>query len=367
MPQLFSNNAETTLAAPLTDSATSISFADGSLFQSPTGGDFEILTLLAAGSFEIVRLTARTGNTGTITRAQEGTAAAAWASGTTVFAGVTAGSLAALASGGANAKPVVIGAGATAGHSGDTIVGEGATGTGTGANKTAVGKGATVSASFGSAFGSGASASGGSSLAAGTATSATGSRSAAIGALCQASAISALALGDEAWAQGYASVAITLGISERAHVLNVGALPAAISLANHALYWGNEFTFSNGGTMEAVVISDEINLKATGTITCPVLAGGVTFYADEVGVIISEASGVTGQPELSFGITGNNTKMLAATATTGLDAAKKRQRFSTLLSHDGETSYTATVAAAATGTTLKGRVYWRGFAVQDNA
>jgi len=96
MSQLWSNNVETTLAAELSDAATSATLTDGSGLNSPTGGNFELLTLIASGSVEVVKVTARSSNTVTITRAQEGTTAQTWAAGTRVFAGVTAGTLEAL-------------------------------------------------------------------------------------------------------------------------------------------------------------------------------------------------------------------------------------------------------------------------------
>lgn len=84
MPVLFTNNASTTLASGITTSSTSITVAtgQGSLFPAPTGSDFFYATLANASNvLEIVKCTARTGDTLTVTRAQEGTTATAYSTG----------------------------------------------------------------------------------------------------------------------------------------------------------------------------------------------------------------------------------------------------------------------------------------------
>ena len=78
MSVLFSNNASTTLSAGVGDSATSITVADGSVFPEISGSDYAYLTLEVDSDptlKEIVKCTARSGNTLTIVRAQDGTSA----------------------------------------------------------------------------------------------------------------------------------------------------------------------------------------------------------------------------------------------------------------------------------------------------
>jgi hypothetical protein len=101
MAQLFANNAISLLAAGITNVATSLTVTtgDGALYPSPTGGDYFMLTLTQAGSetsWEVVKVTARTGDVLTVVRAQEGTTAAAWALGCKAELRVTAESLNAL-------------------------------------------------------------------------------------------------------------------------------------------------------------------------------------------------------------------------------------------------------------------------------
>ena len=78
MSVLFSNSASTTLSAGVGDSATSITVADGSVFPAITGSDYFYLTLEVDSDpelKEIVKCTARSGNTLTIARGQDGTSA----------------------------------------------------------------------------------------------------------------------------------------------------------------------------------------------------------------------------------------------------------------------------------------------------
>ena len=99
MTQLFANNAYGSLAATLSNSATSLTLGtgQGARFPTPTGGDYFLLTLVGIDSntnenaWEIVKVTGRSTDALTIVRAQEGTTAATWASGSHVELRATAG------------------------------------------------------------------------------------------------------------------------------------------------------------------------------------------------------------------------------------------------------------------------------------
>ena len=82
---LFSNNASTTLTADITNVATSFNVAAGALFPAATtGGDYFYCTLVdSSNNIEIIKVTNRSTNTFTITRAQEGTSARAFTSAAT--------------------------------------------------------------------------------------------------------------------------------------------------------------------------------------------------------------------------------------------------------------------------------------------
>jgi hypothetical protein len=104
MTQLFANNAFSTLASAITNTATSLTVqaGAGAKFPSPSGGDYFLITLfqLIGGieaNHEVVKVTARSVDTFTIVRGQEGTTARAWGVGDQVSHRATAGSLGALA------------------------------------------------------------------------------------------------------------------------------------------------------------------------------------------------------------------------------------------------------------------------------
>jgi hypothetical protein len=109
MAILFTNNAATNLASSISSGATSLTVTTGtgSLFPNPGASDYFLITLIGiSGSpIEIVKCTARSGDTFTIVRAQEGTTASAFTGGDQVQLRITAGVMnsaaqAGLASGG---------------------------------------------------------------------------------------------------------------------------------------------------------------------------------------------------------------------------------------------------------------------------
>lgn len=77
----YTNNARTTLNGSVTNVATSIVVTDGSVFPAAGGADYFYMTLEnAAGTTrEIVKVTARSTNTLTVVRGQDGTTATAFA------------------------------------------------------------------------------------------------------------------------------------------------------------------------------------------------------------------------------------------------------------------------------------------------
>jgi len=84
---LFANNANTTLASSLTNVATTMSVTSASAFPSPTGSQYFYCTLADAATqttIEIVKVTAVSGTTFTITRGQDGTSGTAFATGDVV-------------------------------------------------------------------------------------------------------------------------------------------------------------------------------------------------------------------------------------------------------------------------------------------
>jgi allophanate hydrolase subunit 2 len=107
MAQLYSNNGVSSLNGGITNVATTVNLTatEGALFQAPTGGDFELITVFdgatigASTNVEIMKVTARTGDALTVVRGQEGTAGFAFSDAAGVEATATAGSFSDLAKG----------------------------------------------------------------------------------------------------------------------------------------------------------------------------------------------------------------------------------------------------------------------------
>lgn len=97
MPRLiFKNNFEVALAQPTTTSDTTITIRSGSDFPTLGANERVVATIVDAATglqFEIVTVTAVVGNVLTVQRAQEGTAARAWATGDMLSIRTTAATL----------------------------------------------------------------------------------------------------------------------------------------------------------------------------------------------------------------------------------------------------------------------------------
>ena len=91
MAVVFKNNANTVLTADISSSATSISVQAGNVFPSLSAGEYFLCTIDDDTNNEIVKVTAISGNTLTVVRAQEGTTARAFSTSNTIEARLTAG------------------------------------------------------------------------------------------------------------------------------------------------------------------------------------------------------------------------------------------------------------------------------------
>ena len=89
MALVLANNASTTLASGVNDSATSITVASATGFPSISGSQFFYVTLDDGTNVEIVKVTGVSGTTFTIVRAQDDTSASAFSTGTTVAIRIT--------------------------------------------------------------------------------------------------------------------------------------------------------------------------------------------------------------------------------------------------------------------------------------
>ncbi len=89
---LFTNEGVTKLSSGINAGVTSISVSDGSVLPDPETNQIATIVLRDddAGKYEIMNITARSGNTLIVERGAEGTTAAAWAANTPVVNSVTA-------------------------------------------------------------------------------------------------------------------------------------------------------------------------------------------------------------------------------------------------------------------------------------
>lgn len=90
MAQVFSNYAISQTASPIlsTDTTITVTPLDGGKFQSPSAGQYELLTLTDGVNWEIVKCTSRVNDTFTVERGFEGIARD-WSTGTVVKSTVT--------------------------------------------------------------------------------------------------------------------------------------------------------------------------------------------------------------------------------------------------------------------------------------
>lgn len=86
MPNLFRNNAASTLAvqAQLSDTSLQVATGTGNRFPTLASGEFFYATVQAGVDYEIVKCTARAGDILTVDRAQDGTTARLWSVGTPI-------------------------------------------------------------------------------------------------------------------------------------------------------------------------------------------------------------------------------------------------------------------------------------------
>ena len=245
--------------------------------------------------------------------------------------------------------------------SGDYSVAIGHKATASGNYSTAAGRYSTASDYSSLALGSGNTASGYYAIAVGIANTASGRYSTAVG-------LYNSTWSDYSMAIGY----MTITFAEKSMALGYGAksgVPTTTNICGPQIIRKDrgenaDYTFYSYCGVEVVLTSKEIDLTtvADQTLTLP---AGCKFWLDEIGIIATQIDGLTTQPTIRFGITGDLAKHHTAAITTKLTAAGKREKFDPLVPEDGEVSLTGGVTSAAAGTTVKGRFYWKGMLIEN--
>jgi hypothetical protein len=221
-----------------------------------------------------------------------------------------------------------------------------------------------------------------------------------------ASGLSSVAFGNENTASGAASFAI--GVANVASGLDSFALGVtAYALADHAMAFG---TSAFAGALKANAIGYGANARVAGTtVLCGPLCGqkgdsilaadwfnmlagaeviirlgwidalaaaadytltlpaGCRFWVHDMGIIVSDFTGLTVQPWIRFGIPPvTPQKYVANVQTTNLTAQGKCQVFQPLVTGDGEVALTFGIVTPATATKLKLSPYWRGMLMESD-
>lgn len=438
--QLFTNNATGLLASGITAVATtfSVGAGEGAFFPAITANstDYCFITLDdGSGNIEIVKVTEHTAASDTfqaVVRAQESTTAFAFPLGSAVEMRLTVGGINdfiktnlntvvgtehnAL---GSNAIDIQLSrAAVTEVASGSDSIAIGRDNTVAGADNIGIGRGISTGSNLdnimiGNVVQASTAASA-NSLSIGAATSVSGLNNVVLGPGSQAGAASYapnnnnIAIGNSTvvgvTSQAGANVAIGyyagVGGGNRSIVIGnnvfspfgwTGDQGVAIIAATQAVHVGDSNLVGGNNdridhsAAQSIIMSPIVDLTAIGSFDItPVFqtpgagVGGMSFYVDEIGIVLSNAPGAPGPPKtqpsvstlptITFGFGSAGAQLLGATAVTGLASLLDRQVF-TPLTPNGTRSlgFDITIAGTAGGTgALHGRFYFKGFAALDN-
>ncbi len=237
-----------------------------------------------------------------------------------------------------------------------------------GAQAIAVGTRLTASGEGAVALGRDNLASGFGSVAVGVGDEASGVHGVAIGAECRAAAANAMAMGYKAGASNDGGVAVGYWAESRVMLGNkVSGLPVIPHGAETALGTGSDAsTIRHCGPL-VVLMTHELDLKTTGTqgVWIP---PGVTVWVQEVGVIVTERSGITVEPTIQFGSSVDEDAYLTPRKPTRLQNVGRRERWvseSWDLGLEGPADLAWGATVAATGTALRGRGYFVALVVES--
>lgn len=234
--------------------------------------------------------------------------------------------------------------------------------TGSGANGTTIGYQAINSIQNGQAIGEDANNAGRFGQAIGYNSENTVQNGQAIGSNTENTGLTGQAIGSSATNSGTSGQAIGNNATNRINTSTNIAGAIVVRKSETGTVDDNPYWLMSGA--EVIILTKEVDLKSAATITITI-PSNVKIFINEVGTIMTSANTVTGQASVSFGKTGSNAFLLAATATTGLTAAGKRDKQTSILQAEGVTSLVADITAGATGTTALGRFYFKGFVVED--
>jgi Head domain of trimeric autotransporter adhesin len=193
-------------------------------------------------------------------------------------------------------------------------------------------------------------------IAIGLGATANGENSVGLGFAAFGGADNGIAIGSDSYAGGVSSNAIGQWAAARVDRTTVISGPVCGPVGNAAAQadWFQQLASSEVilrfGWFDAKVVDHYI-------MTLP---AGCRFWPKEVGVIVSSFTGVTAQPFIHFGISGDTQKYLADRQTVNLTALGKREVFGLANIGDGETTLQFGIATIAAGAGMKISPYFCG-------
>lgn len=186
-----------------------------------------------------------------------------------------------------------------------------------------------------------------------------GGKAIAIGSPSQANGQYSIAIGE--YSSAIADESISIGKNSNASVPRTVQIQGVSITKKDSIGIDANSVFRDFASNEAIIMTKEIDLTAMSDTTIQVPTGA-KFYPNEVGIIFTSGI-ITSAPTISFGITGDTTKFLGATATT-ISNVFDRNKFSSV-SANGESSLVASITSAGSGTNPKGRFYFKGMLVEN--
>lgn len=174
------------------------------------------------------------------------------------------------------------------------------------------------------------------------------------------SGIDATAIGYASEAAGDNSIALGTGaVARRADTINIAG---AIIIKDGSSGEPNWQRYYSGA--EVVIFSRDIDLTLVADYGLA-LSSNLYFWLSECGIICTAIDAMTVQPTVRFGVDGDEDKQVAATQTTLLTDAHKREAFTPLIKEDGEgPNLVAGVTVGATADAMTGRFYFKGLLVE---
>lgn len=362
MQFIFLNNFSQELANSVGKNDTQITLDDDRGEFGDAGAHFIIpLTIFDdAGAKEIVYVTGESGaNTLDVIRRQDGTSRRSWPAGSGVECRVIAGHL----------------TGAIVAHRGRIEHGMRSSGASQpGTQSIAIGDFAGSIGNNGVAIQTNAQAEGDGSISLGVNTKSTARNALSMVRGAGSHGAGSLAVGIYSYAAGDGAIAIGPGaVAEAPHAYVSHSLPiaprnpgAGTGLSENMLDevgWPRPEPYAYRNTEKVVLVSDLLDLTSGASSATIDMPAHTLFFIDQIDVVVVEASGAGGSPQVSVGTSSSSPADILAATTVAKTTDGGRETHAPLIA-DGVSTIRAAVASAGSGTTYLAKVVAHGYAMQ---